>query len=750
MLATTPPFRFLVLVLSVCLAAAMVPASAQSLFTSSDGVSAETAPEVGSAIDTLVDIIKDDAARAELIERLEGLQAEEQAASGPEAATQSADSSLVRSVAEATTGMVQGAYASVQQVWRDLRGIETLFATLPDEKRRRMNENALPLLGTIVATVLVFWLASFILARLIQPQKWIRAKTRAVRATLTVLINLLADGLALAIAYAAGNVIAITAFGGGLITVEQSLYLNAFLVAGAVGIVIRLFVRPRRPDHALLNLSQPVQATAYRWLSLIAGLLVYGLTVAVPIANLWTTFLFGRSLRLIVVTLAAGLAIFAIRQVSRMIREDALAQPAEGTPPQEPADAEAGDRIPLWQKLWPPLAYFYVAVCYVIAVVYPALMGDLIGGATVRTVIAGALVALAFRFIGTPARARIAAPAWLEHSLPGFGGKLNVFMPLIFRIVAVFVVLAAMIYVLDAWRAIDVESLLGRDQALDLSGRFMSAILIIAGVLVVWALVVSWIDNRLTLDLPGKNVTARTRTLLSLFKNAFSVVAVVFGSMMALSQLGIDIAPLLAGAGVIGLAIGFGAQKLVQDIITGIFIQLENAINEGDVVTVAGTTGAVEKLTIRSVGVRDLNGVYHIVPFSAVDTVSNFMKRFAYHVAEIGVAYKEHVPAVKEAMEEAFERLKATEHGASISGPFEMQGVVALADSSVNIRARIKTRPGQQWAVGRAYTEIVKGVFDEKGIEIPYPHRVYVRPPEEPQPATIEKQPAGKVTETED
>src|SRR3546814_1649991 len=110
--------------------------------------------------------------------------------------------------------------------------------------------------------------------------------------------------------------------------------------------------------------------------------------------------------------------------------------------------------------------------------------------------------------------------------------------------------------------------------------------------------------------------------------------------MLALSQLGINIGTLLAGAGVVGLAVGFGAQKLVQDVITGVFIQFENAFNEGDVVTAGGITGTVERLTIRSVGIRDLSGVYHIVPFSSVDTVSNFMRGFAFHVAEIGVAYQ--------------------------------------------------------------------------------------------------------------
>src|SRR3546814_11436324 len=106
--------------------------------------------------------------------------------------------------------------------------------------------------------------------------------------------------------------------------------------------------------------------------------------------------------------------------------------------------------------------------------------------------------------------------------------------------------------------------------------------------------------------------------------------------MLALSQLGINIGPLLAGAGVVGLAVGFGAQKLVQDVITGVFIQFANAFNEGDVVTAGGITGTVERLTIRSVGIRDLSGVYHLVPFRSVHPVSHFMRGSAFHVPETG------------------------------------------------------------------------------------------------------------------
>nr|WP_281379111.1 mechanosensitive ion channel domain-containing protein [Chthonobacter rhizosphaerae] len=240
--------------------------------------------------------------------------------------------------------------------------------------------------------------------------------------------------------------------------------------------------------------------------------------------------------------------------------------------------------------------------------------------------------------------------------------------------------------------------------------------------MVIWIAATSWIEYRLN-PASGRVSTARARTLFSLFRNAFSILLVVITTMLALSELGVDIAPLIAGAGVLGLAVGFGSQKLVQDIITGAFIQFENAMNEGDVVTVFNISGVVERLTIRSVGLRDVNGVYHVIPFSSVDSVSNAMRGFAFHVADVSVAYKENIPEVKRLMGVAFERLMATPHGAHILEPLEMNGVMQLTDNAVVIRGRIKTVPGQQWGVGRAYTEFVKEVFDENGVEIPFPQQ---------------------------
>ncbi|MEX2518231.1 MAG: mechanosensitive ion channel domain-containing protein, partial [Paracoccaceae bacterium] len=182
--------------------------------------------------------------------------------------------------------------------------------------------------------------------------------------------------------------------------------------------------------------------------------------------------------------------------------------------------------------------------------------------------------------------------------------------------------------------------------------------------------------------------------------------------------------PLIASAGVFGLAIGFGAQKMVQDIITGVFIQFENAMNVGDVVSLNGTTGVVEKLTIRSVSLRDVEGAFHIIPFSSVDMVTNFMREYGNFVCDMGIAYREDINQAKQAMHDAFDELRANPDWTHfILDDLQWFGLQALADSSVVLRARIKCAPGQQWGVGRAYNEVCKRIFDERDIEIPFPHQ---------------------------
>lgn len=259
------------------------------------------------------------------------------------------------------------------------------------------------------------------------------------------------------------------------------------------------------------------------------------------------------------------------------------------------------------------------------------------------------------------------------------------------------------------------------------------AAVIVFGLLVLWVFANNVIMG--SLDKMGDKDSAhkkRISTFLMIAHNALRIALIITGIMMLLDVMGIDITPIWASVGVFGLAIGFGAQKLVRDIINGIFIQLESAFYEGDVVQVGGIMGTVDRITVRSVAMRDLQGTYHIIPFSEVTTVSNYTRDFAYHVGVFGVAYKEKIPLVKAALQKAFDQLLESEYKNDILDSLALDGIVNLADSAVEIRTRIKTKAGMQWAVGRLYTELVKNVLDENGIDIPFPHRHVIVAPDTP------------------
>ncbi|MBS0014296.1 MAG: mechanosensitive ion channel family protein, partial [Desulfobacterales bacterium] len=188
-------------------------------------------------------------------------------------------------------------------------------------------------------------------------------------------------------------------------------------------------------------------------------------------------------------------------------------------------------------------------------------------------------------------------------------------------------------------------------------------------------------------------------------------------------RLGINIGPLLAGAGVIGLAVGFGAQTLVQDMITGAFILLEDALTVGDWVEAGGHSGTVEHLTVRTVTLRDLAGTVHLIPFSQVTTVTNYNRDYAYALIDAGVAYRERYGDVVQALQDTAAELRADAvWGRQITGELEVFGMNNIGDSAVEIRVRLKTRPMQQFSVKRAFLERMKHIFDERGIEIPFPH----------------------------
>lgn len=192
----------------------------------------------------------------------------------------------------------------------------------------------------------------------------------------------------------------------------------------------------------------------------------------------------------------------------------------------------------------------------------------------------------------------------------------------------------------------------------------------------------------------------------------------------SLQVVGLDVAPILAGAGIIGLAVGFGAQNLVRDLISGFFIILEDQIRLGDVAVINGTGGLVETITFRTIALRDFSGVVHIFPNGGINTLSNMSKDWSAFVLDMGVAYKEDTDRVVAVMQAVGEELRQDPVlGSLMIEPIEVVGIENFADSAVTIRARIKTKPLEQWKVGREYRRRLKKAFDAQGIEIPFPHQ---------------------------
>ncbi|HRZ39440.1 MAG TPA: mechanosensitive ion channel family protein [Candidatus Omnitrophota bacterium] len=215
----------------------------------------------------------------------------------------------------------------------------------------------------------------------------------------------------------------------------------------------------------------------------------------------------------------------------------------------------------------------------------------------------------------------------------------------------------------------------------------------------------------------------RADTLSSIIRYGLHVFIFIMASMMILKELGVEIGPIMATAGIAGLAIGFGAQKLVEDVISGFFILLEDQIRVGDVVQIADKGGLVERITLRMVILRDLSGNVHYVRNGLVGVVTNMTKEYSFYLFDVGVAYRENVDEVIEILKEVDEGMRQDpEFQKDILDPIEILGLDKFDTSAVIVKARTKTKPIRQWAVGREFNRRLKKIFDERNIEIPFPH----------------------------
>ncbi len=337
---------------------------------------------------------------------------------------------------------------------------------------------------------------------------------------------------------------------------------------------------------------------------------------------------------------------------------------------------------------------------------------------TVVIVIAGQLFLLGIK--RTVRRVFYLKPE-VKARYPGLEARANRYQPILMKICAIIVGIIAIIAIFESW-GLNAFDMLRTPFGQKLTASCATVILLLAISVTIWELTSATVERYLS-RIDG-DTSARAKTLLPLLRTAILVALVTLVTLVTLSELGLNIGPLLAGAGVIGLAVGFGAQTLVKDIITGLFMLIEDHISVGHLVKVGGHSGIVEKLTLRTIQLRDLGGTVHVIPFSEVTTLENLTKDFSRYIFDIGIAYRENTDHVVEVLHELGEELlKDAHYSELILEPLEVLGVDSFGDNAVVIKARITTKPAKQWVVGREFNRRIKKRFDELGIEMPFPHR---------------------------
>ncbi|MBZ2190367.1 mechanosensitive channel protein [Alcanivorax sp. JB21] len=696
-----------------------------------EGGQAPTQTQHGvSAYDSLAEILENDESRAELISELRRLAGssvldddagvaipaeEDMVAPSGQAPDQV---SFARKIANTTQDFAQ---SLVSEFSGGVGALASLTETRESLNLAAIGSALLNLGLVIVATVVLF----MVLRRLARPvfhraNMWVKAGSgpSLIRRGVAIIGSAILDVSVVVFAWVGGYLLALFVIGeSGGMDARESLFLNAFLLIEVFKAALRVLFASR--DDSLRLLPMPAEEAAYwnAWLARLSGFIGYGVLLIVPMINFNISPALGRMVTLAIMGLAFIYALAVILQ-NRDRVSDALQKRANN------ADM-AVTRVALGMlaRSWHILAVAYFAALAIVTLLRPDTALPMMLSATVQTLAAigvGAFVSLVLTQIISR---QLILPPETRERFPMLEGRINGFVPKALRVMRLLIIAAVAMVVINAWGVFDVATWLGSDAGTHMLGALISVLVIILLASVLWIGLASWIEQRLNPNTGNGEPSARERTLLTIFRNAIAVVLIVITVMIVLAEIGINIGPLIAGAGVLGLAIGFGGQKLVQDVITGVFIQLENAINAGDIVTAGGVTGTAEKLTIRSLGIRDLSGTYHLIPFSSVDTVANYMREFAYHVGVYGVAYRENTDEVIVLLRNAFDELISDdEQRAKIIGELEVHGVTALGDSAVDIRIRIKTLPGVQWAVGRAYNRLVKQHLDAAGVEIPFPH----------------------------
>lgn len=679
------------------------------------------APAEGATVaelEALVRTIENQADRDKLLVQLRGLIEARRQAMAPKAEADIGQRLLAGLTAGAQTASRD--FIEAIDLFRGLPGlIDRLYVELADPNVRL---GWLRFLATLLAVSVAGLVASRILGASLRRVRWSLERRGSPGLTMRLVLGLLravVELVPVAGFAAAGYAMILLVDPHRITHLVATTLIAVNLMVQSVTVAARFMFQPDAPQLRVVTVRDDTANYACVWIARIAATAGYGYFAGQAALMLGLTRgAHDIFLRVLGLAIAAMLAILVLQ--NRTAVAAAIRGAPAGAPEREGGFWTLRNRL---SELWHVLALIAIAGIYLVWALGVRNGFSFIAGSVALSIAilfgAWVLERGARRLVDSILR----VSDEMEATYPGLQARISryrVVLDTVFRLV---VWLLATFLLAEAWGVRSIDWLVSRGGQQLLSVLFSTLVVGVIAV-ILWELASSLIERRMT----GGALGMRARTLLPLLHTTIKVFLVIIVGLVALSALGIDITPLLAGAGVVGLAVGFGSQALVKDVITGFFILMEDQISVGDVVQVANRSGLVEAITIRTVRLRDQAGSVHTIPFGEITSVQNMTRDFSYYVFDISVAYREDTDRVVAVIRDIGAQMQTEDAWRDrILEPLEVLGVDSFGDSAVVIKARIKTRPIQQWNVGREFNRRMKKRFDAEGIEIPFPHRtIYI------------------------
>ncbi|WP_410751277.1 mechanosensitive channel protein [Citrobacter sp. U14242] len=628
-----------------------------------------------------------------------------------------------------------------------------LYRNITDAPHKTFNPqtftNALTHFLMLAASVFGFyWLIRLCALPLYRKMgQWARRKNRErsnwVQLPAMIIGAFIIDLLLLALTLFVGQILSDRMNAGSrTIAFQQSLFLNAFALIEFFKAILRLIFCPAVTELRPFNIQDAGARYWNRRLSSLSSLIGYGLIVAVPIISNQVNVQVGAMANVIImlcITLWALYLIFRNKnEITRHLQNLA-----------ERSLAFFSLFIRAFALVWYWLASAYFIVLFFFSLFDPGNSLKFMMGATLRSLVIIGIAAFVSGMLSRWIAKTITLSPHTQRSYPELQKRLNGWLSTALSVARILTVCVAVMLLLNAWGLFDFWNWLhygAGEKTVDILIRIALILFFSA---IGWTILASLIENRLASDIHGRPLpSARTRTLLTLFRNALAVIISTITIMIVLSEIGVNIAPLLAGAGALGLAISFGSQTLVKDIITGIFIQFENGMNTGDLVTIGPLTGTVERMSIRSVGVRQDTGAYHIIPWSSITTFANFVRGIGSVVANYDVDRHEDADKANQALKDAVAAVMEQDdiRGLIIGEP-SFAGIVGLTNTAFTLRVSFTTLPLKQWTVRFALDSQVKKHFDLANVRAPVQtYQVLPAPVSGPQSTAAEPLPPSEPT----